>query len=276
MNTSAKLSLSLLTSCALASASGAVTLFSDNFSDTNTTGWFSSSGTGGLDASSGAMAVSSGRHAQSSFSATTLAVGDTITFTFDVSFAGVSSQSNGFRFGLFDSNGAALPSANGNSGFVAYDGIVATTNPAAASGTPVAFRARTPNVDSGTTGYDTLISTLGIYTTVGSAGGSAVTFPNATFLDVTLTYTRTASGLDLAYTAYNGATLLQSHSVSTTSPSTYTFDVLAISGVSGLGNFTLDNVNVDFIPAAVPEPSTAAALAGLGILGFAAMRRRRA
>lgn len=46
-------------------------------------------------------------------------------------------------------------------------------------------------------------------------------------------------------------------------------------GSTGLADFLIDNVYASAIPSTIPEPSTAAALAGAGILGVALVRRRR-
>ncbi len=237
--------LALLAACALAPGLGAKTLFSDNFSDNNTNGWFASA-TNSLSAGNGAMQVTAGRHAQAAFPATTLAVGDTITLSFDVTFAGSKTfnQYNAFRFGLFDSNGTATPKANGNSRFAPYDGIIATTNPGATSGSPVAFRSRVPGLPSTAVGYDSLIIILNPYKQVGENGGAAGVFPTARPLRVTLALTRTDTGLDLFYSARDGVDEIQYHSVQTSSPPTTTFDVLAVSALSAIGDFTLHNVNV--------------------------------
>ncbi len=270
MTSITKYVLPLFAACVLAPGLSASSLFFDDFSDNNANGWYASV-SGSLDASSGAMAVTAGRAAQIALTtpSTLVSVGDTITFTFDVSFATSGNADNGFRFGLFDSNGGNLPSANGATGYDNYLGFIATTNPGATGGSPVKFWSRDPANINGA-----LITSIGAFDQVGVNGGSTTgAFPTATFLNATLSYTRTADGLDLSYSLYNGATELQSHSISLTAPSTYTFDVLALSGISTIGAFTLDNVSVDLTT--IPEPSTYALVVGAGMLGLVAWRRRR-
>ncbi len=270
MNLIAKHVLPLFAACVLAPGLSASSLFFDDFSDNNANGWFASVN-GSLDASSGAMQVVAGRAAQIALTTpATLSVGDTITFAFDVSFATSGNADNGFRFGLFDSNGTGVPSANGTTGYLDYLGYIATTNPGATGGSPVKFWSHDP-----ANGVDALINSIGAFDQVGvNGGGTTGAFPVETFLNATLSYTRTADGLDLSYSLHNGLTQLQTHSVSVTAPSTYTFDALAVSGVSTIDAFTLDNVSVDFT-AAIPEPATYAMVVGAGMLGLAAWRRRR-
>ena len=45
---------------------------------------------------------------------------------------------------------------------------------------------------------------------------------------------------------------------------------------SAIADFSIDNLLVTSIPVAIPEPAASAALAGAGLLGLAALRRRRA
>jgi hypothetical protein len=117
-----------------------------------------------------------------------------------------------------------------------------------------------------------MTTTSGVYTTIGSNGATAVTFPASTLLNVDFTALRTEAGLDLSFTIKNGLTLLQSYSVTYGSPNTYHFDMLGISGATDLGAFNLDNVTVSV----VPEPSTVTFIAGgLFIAAIGALRRYR-
>jgi len=177
----------------------------------------------------------------------------------------------GFRFGLFDSNGATAPSGDGNTSYLAYDGIIAATNPGAISGSPASFRYRTPNLS--VANADALMTTTkDVYTNIGSNGGTAVTLPSNTLLDVDLTFLRTDNGLDLSFSIHNGTLLLQSYAVSYGAPLTYTFDTLGVSGSAGVGVFTLDNFSVSV----VPEPSTSVlVIGGLGLAAIGMARRRR-
>ena len=270
MNSIHKSILRLGTLLASVSLACAGPIFTDDFSDNNRDGWFSSSTStsNNVDASSGALFVNPGRSVQTHFTAATLGLGESVTLNFDVSFSAPTNQNGGFRFGLFDSNGSTIPTGDGNI-YTDYNGVIVTTNPAAESGTPMVFRSRVAG------GGDALMTSTagGLYATVGNSGGAAVLFPADTFLNVSLSFTRTETGLDFFVSIMNGETPLQTHSVTSTSPSTYTFDALGISGVTGVGAFTIDNVVVDY--SAIPEPSVAVAIFGLGALGFATWGRRR-
>ncbi len=258
--------------CVSVSTLSAGEIFSDDFSDNNRTGWWSSSTSGGIDASGGFLAVTAGRSVQTSFAPVDLSLGQSISLQFQVSFsAPAGSTSGGFRFGLFDSNGATAPSEDGNTFYLAYDGIIVATNPGATSGSPASFRYRTPNLAvSGSSALMT--TTTGVYTTIGSNGATAVTFPSSTLLNVDFTALRTETGLNLSFTIKNGLTLLQSYSIAYNSPTTFHFDMLGISGSTDLGAFNIDNVSVQ----AVPEPSTVTLIAGgLCLAAIGALRRYR-
>ena len=258
--------------------------------------WFNSSASGTTLASDGKLSVTAGRHALTYFapSATpqALAAGETLQVTFDLSFTTVGTTSGGFRVGLFDSNGATRPTANGvSSGFQGYDGYAFTFTP-------------NPGTDSNslnlrrrlTTGSDQLLSTLtdtySVYssgTSSGSASGQV--FQTGTVYAATYSVSRgsgNALTIDFNVTG-GGAGWSFGKSYSITGPNDLAFDAFAVLSVSTAGsNFAIDNLRILHTAAsgglsalevgggAVPEPSTSAACAGAAVLGLAFWRRRRA
>jgi hypothetical protein len=263
--------------------------------------WFNSSASGTTLASDGKLSVTAGRHALTYFapSATpqALAAGETLQVTFDLSFTTVGTTSGGFRVGLFDSNGATRPTANGvSSGFQGYDGYAFTFTP-------------NPGTDSNslnlrrrlTTGSDQLLSTLtdtySVYssgTSSGSASGQV--FQTGTVYAATYSVSRgsgNALTIDFNVTG-GGAGWNFGKSYSIVGPNDLAFDAFAILSVSNTApssgsNFAIiDNLRILHTAAsgglsalevgggAVPEPSTYALGAGLAALGLAWWRRRRA
>lgn len=269
----------LLGAMATASLSAQV-VFSDNFSDLNRVGWFSSStsSSNNLDASGGNLLVFAGRSTQTRFTAASLSnVGDSLALTFDLTMAAPANGAGAFRFGLFNSNGAPVPSGDGNTFYLTYDGIILTTNTLPPSGSPAAFRYRTPNLSGGEGLMSSTTAPTGIYTPFGNSGATAVAFPANTLLNGTFTLTRTIDGVDASFSVVNStnSTVVQSHSASytTSNPSLFTYDALGFSNTSAGGNFTLDNVQVTLT--AIPEPAQLATLFGLAAVGLAVWQRRR-
>jgi hypothetical protein len=129
--------------------------------------------------------------------------------------------------------------------------------------------------------------------TVGSGTNANVTYSSAfqlnTRFNVTIFFNNSASTLDL--TAYSGPAALAANQWALYVGGTLKSDALnerydqtfgenfgfiwrAGTAASGANqNFQLDNIEFTNI-SAIPEPSSAAALCGLGVLGFAALRRR--
>ena len=265
--------------------------------------WFNSSASGTTLASDGKLSVTAGRHALTYFapSATpqALAAGETLQVTFDLSFTTVGTTPGGFRVGLFDSNGATRPTANGvSSGFQGYDGYAFTFTP-------------NPGTDSNslnlrrrlTTGSDQLLSTIadttysifnsGNSSSSGSASGQV--FQTGTVYAATYSVSRgsgNALTIDFNVTG-GGAGWNFGKSYSITGPNDLAFDAFAILSVSNTApssgsNFAIDNLRILHTAAsgglsalevgggAIPEPSTYAACAGAAVLGLAFWRRRRA
>jgi hypothetical protein len=225
---------------------------------------------------------SSGRHLIGYFTADkspfTLAQGQTLTLSFTITFnrgTALADGGNNFRFGLFDSSAGTRMTADNHGGtndtaptpFDNYKGYAAMFNLGATTGNTVSIRERTDLVNRA------LISSVNAYTAVGTSFAPEQAFaPNTTY-NGTYSFTRTAQDHLTMSVAFTGGALSgYSFTRVDEAPSTFAFDIIAFQMSSNTADgFTLSAVNVS----AIPEPSAFAALAGLGGLGFAAIRRRR-
>lgn len=268
------------------------TLLNDTFSDGSITDqnlsssaqWLNSS-TSGVTLSSNTLAVTAGRHALAYFtpvgSTQALGVGDSLSVSLDITFSTVGNASGGFRVGLFDSNGATRPSANGdNTSFTGYNGYIFTASlasPDSSSGVSnsLTLRERATGVSGA------LLSTTagGLYTTAGSGGGpTGQTLATGVTYNLNYTISRTDS-TTLSHTFFltGGSLVGFNNTFSDTSASTTEFDAFAILSTSTNGStFALDNVLITYTAAAIPEPSTyAMILGGVSLLGLIYQRRRR-
>jgi hypothetical protein len=274
----------------------------------------------GMELANGGLSITAGRHALTYFtpagSQQSLAKNESLQVTFDLSFSKVGTTSGGFRVGLFDSNGATRPTANGvSTGFKGYDGYAFTFTPNPGSDTnSLNLRKRL------TTGSDQLLSTLSstnpVVTTysaynssnsTSSGSASGQVFQTGTVYAATYSISRgsgNALTIDFNVTGGGGGWSF-GKSYSITGPSDLAFDAFAILSVSTNpnastptdgSNFSIDNLRVVYTPAppappssndqtvgglalggtAIPEPSTYAACAGAVVLGLAFWRRRRA
>lgn len=199
-----------------------------------------------------------------SFTETTLAVGQTITFSFDWTQSVASAAI--IRVGLANRSASAI-AADGwnNTAGGTYDSYYTFIRDNDATG-------NTPRKESGTFG-----TTSGIL-----VGGANLTGGNTTLFDLvqngTVTYNVTYSvtltsgtSISSSFIIMEGATQRFNVSGTDSSGIISTFDTAAIRVAGGTGTF--DNILVT--TSSIPEPSTYAALAGLGVLGMAALRRRR-
>jgi hypothetical protein len=198
-------------------------------------------------------------------SAQSLALGDSITLSFDLRYTAVPSTSNnGLRFGLYNSNltrqaddfaGNAGNNFNGRLGDAGY---YAGLNFGAAGATNNAiFREA-----------DTDGSPLGGSEVIGLGSGFASAVIDTNVHNLALTVTRTATGVNVGYSFDNGTAITRSDTVQNTTA----FDAIYIGHGNDSTAFYVDNVNVAFT--AIPEPSSIAAI--VGIAGLALRRRTHA
>lgn len=200
------------------------------------------------------------------FTATTLAIGQTLTLRLDARYSvgtntGVAS---GFRIGLFNSNGTGYTAGTADT----FD----DNDPGYRVNVPYNLTATSPTVgkEAGTNGS--------------AGGGTDFTALTATISNVnlrttstrfTLTATRSSStqvDLDLLV---NGTSIASTAIIDNSSPF-FTFDEVMIGSGAGSGNvYLVDNVYVEASP--IPEPSASALLlsGAAGLLTLAFRRRKR-
>ncbi len=246
--------------------------------------WWTSTGNTAIEVGPGfpgLVSGSSGRGIHGTFAAQTLVnVGDvlTATFTFTTPLTVATGSSAGFRIGLFDTTGkpglAADLSASGTTPNALYNNLSGymmdfdVRNDGTAD---IALRERT-NAGSGQ-----LLAATGDYSFLSGGGASYVFAANTSYTGV-FSIAKTAAGLDLTSSLYQGANLLSSHTASDNSASTYGSGMLAFhvgsntfgsSSTVGAANNGLDFTNIQVAVTPVPEPAPFLMFAaGMGLLGF--------
>lgn len=238
-----------------------------------------SNSTANIDIIDGSLVTKNGFTTLAYFTAAgspvTLAVGESLTLTFTVSLSGITDAVGNFRVGLYSSGTrlAADNFGNSNAAFTgSYAGYMATVNVGASSNNAFRLYERGSSTSL-------IAGSVSNYSQTGSSSGGAYkTFvPNNTYTG-TIVLSRTAEStmsVSHSYTGIFGADSTASTTSATifdNSGLTTSFDTLAFY-YNNTANLVFDNVRIDY--AAIPEPSSAAALAGGLVLGAAALRRRR-
>lgn len=255
-------------------------LLTDDFStDTRADYYLSSGNASSYAIVDGKLSVVAGRSVFTYFESVSLGVNDNITVTFSFESATWGNANAGFRFGLFNSNGTEVTNFT-NTEYTPFTGYSGTTNPVGAASNPMVIRTR--NIANGA-----LLTTNDAYTAIGASGG----VQNQSFANnsvYTGTYSVTRTGLDTneitftitgpGLTDYSITRIHTANSPEAVGNLVTTFDGFALSTTNatltnGSGTILLDNILVT--TTVIPEPSTFAALAGLGVLGLALSRRRR-
>jgi PEP-CTERM putative exosortase interaction domain len=263
---------------AFASSASAVTLLDETFAPDQrlvqnlptTAAWYMSSASNVSD-STGALVSASNRHAVAYFtdagSPLTLDIGDKleVSFTFSV-IPPAEGTSTILRLGLLNSGGNRVTGDNSNFENAIFDNYVGYgtfLNHATASAGSIRER------NGGISGK--LINGADAWTTTANNVGTGAAFVANQSYSASLTLSRSVSGVTISFSVAG----LPGYSFSHTDGDTpfTTFDTFVFFGSPSVGGYTLDDVVITYTP--VPEPSSAAASAGLAVIGCALLRRRR-
>ncbi|MCC5806072.1 MAG: PEP-CTERM sorting domain-containing protein [Opitutales bacterium] len=267
------LPLSLLASGVVAVAPASATIvFADDFADNDRTtdpAWFTIGSPAAVVINQEDGVLSLGRtqsnshtYLASNWSGTALGdVGDELAFSFTVKLTGdQGNRPNEIMFGIGNNNGT-VPTADNQNVFVDDFGYIAALG--TSGGASGLLR------DAGTEGFLGRAGS-GDHTDVASGlPGLAIT---DTFQTYTLTLTRTAGGMDLAFT--DGSTLVEVSDNSVPNNDFYTFNTVTFGYYNRNTENFLDVSSIDVTYSPIPEPSAYAALFGLGALIAFLLRRR--
>lgn len=246
--------------------------------------WFSSGGASTLTVTNNALAFTTlstaGRHALAHFPAQSLAVGESIEFSFDFrTSTGFIDQASGLRFGLYSTNGNN-PVTEDNVSSSSYIGYAITTN-----GNPTVGGSNPTQVRKRSTTSGQLITSTGAYAIVGNTGGVFSPFAaNITYRATLLVERLEGDSVRITLRYTGGALPTYTHMVIDSVAAVMTFDTLAIAigssgSVAATTQFEMDNVSVIHIgptppaitaePVAVTVPHGDPAFFSVGISGSA-------
>lgn len=193
--------------------------------------------------------------------------------SFDPS-AGSITVSAFFRYGTVGSNG-------GTPLTIGFAGNTATNlfNSSAGASDMFLVRINKPAANTGQLTLQTRVAGSAVTAATGSLSSFALTGTNWYYLETTLVRTGTANQFTQSTALHNAnsagviGSLIDSISATTLTSATLYADTSLFTGIRGFntnGLVAVDNFSVSQIP----EPSAFATLAGLGVLGLAASRRR--
>lgn len=243
------------------------------------TSWTQTTGTNatGLTTSSpvfGTGAAGSGNGAQiyaTTATYTLAAVGDTIAFSGSAALnlsSGASSDQ--FRFGLFD--------VNGSTGTTGWLGYFATNSGIGANPNGRLWERKDANTAAYFNNAVAAADERQAFAGTPASTSSTSTFLSGTY-DFSISATRTETGLSITWSIIGTGSTTYTIGGTYADSSVLSYTVNRVGLMSG-GNLNANqasftNLDLTFTPAAVPEPSSAAALAGIVGLGFVAGRRHR-
>jgi hypothetical protein len=263
-----KLSPTLL----LLAAMGSIPAVSFGFTDTFISGtpadngWYVSATGSTLDTTGGDLRFTNGASAASydaafrQFSAVTLTDGQSLTLSFTYSASSMANLEEQFGVALFNSSNS-FASNQANNAWTSGSGYQLRLNTGPASDTG---NSSLRNVSFGTAGHPFRTTvTIGTTTATDSVNQASGTF--------SLTIARTSATSIAITSVLDGNTLYNAVDTGTQDFSTFNTLALGIGTVANSRYFEIDNVSMSV----VPEPSSAAMLAGLGALGMVGLRRRR-
>jgi hypothetical protein len=260
----------------------------------NDAGWWYSTSSSAIEVGTGFLGLvtgGSGRGIHGTFASQALGIGDTLTATFMFTTPETvgTAKSTALRAGLFDTTGHSLAqdiSASSGSPNALYnnlDGYMTDWDVNTGASADTAIRVRSAP------GSGQLLATTSDYTSLGDSPDAGYSFLASTSYVGIFSITRTGLGLDLTSSLYQGATLLDTFTISDPSPTTTTFGMIGFHANSSTfgssstptdpGDASVDNginfTNVKIEYTAIPEPS-ALALTFIGLAGlvFANHRRR--
>jgi hypothetical protein len=205
------------------------------------------------------------------FSDTALSVGDILRLSFAFTASGNSTSAQNIRFGFLNSNNTPFTANAQTNGTVGINdsGYFARYTP-----TSTVNAGDNYNKRDGTTGSTATLLTGTAPPTTSLAANITTTAVGTFGVPVTgfFQLERTASGV-LMSSQLGGS--ITSSFLDTTSPFTVFNEVGFFFNGNVAPSFAFTDFSVVFSTSAIPEPSTYSAVAGLAVLGFVAVRRRR-
>jgi hypothetical protein len=276
-----KIPLFLLSLAAVASAHGQVVLLNDSFSDNDRTtqnlptsaAWYAGNPNAGTLSGNGGQLTFTvdgtellNTHFLGYFTNSgtqSMAVGDKLTLSFQMTASGLAVQDLGLRMGFFNSGGTRVTADSLGASPAQYNGWTGYgffTDLADSSTGQSSLRERNPAISN------SLWSTSGgIYSNLSGGTGVGPGLADGTYA-VSLELSLTATGMVITQTI-GGFTFSRTD---TTSPLT-AFDTVSIGLFNQGTTAVFDNIAVTYTPA-VPEPGSAGLVLGSGLL---LLRRRR-
>lgn len=264
--------LTLLLGVGICGTAQASIVLTDTFADNDRTAnpaWYSL-GSPTIGQANGILAMggpaNGHRYLYTHFTGVTLAsVGDQLAFSFRVRLTGDQANRNSEVSFAVGNNGGTFITTDGNT-FTTYNndlGYIAGIG--LGTGTSSIIR------DAGTSNWLGRVFDGADQTTLSAAtAGMALT---GSFKDYTLTFERTASGLDIQLS--DGTTSIALSDNAVPSQDFYTFNTIAFGYYNRNVANSLDVDSLSLSYSAIPEPATTAMLMAGALLGIAGLRRRR-